>query len=61
MTLPKPAFNNFMATPAPKKQISGPKQEPKSLVDLVNPRDKLTHNQIIDYLKRMLDAKKRVG
>jgi hypothetical protein len=54
-----------MATPAAKK--SGPKQNAvmqvvaRSLVQLVNHADSLSHDESISYLKRIIDAQKRVG
>lgn len=45
-----------------KSSVGGPKQpQPKSLLELVMPKDKIDHKQAIDYLKRLLDAQKRVG
>ena len=61
MTLPRPAINNFMESPAPAKPKPGPKQEPKSLVALVRPQDQLNDQEAIEYLKRIIDAQKRVG
>ena len=44
-----------------KKSSVGPKQEPKSLVALVRPQDQLNDQEAIEYLKRIIDAQKRVG
>ena len=58
---PKP-----MPAPAPKAAPApapapGPKQEPLSLVSLVNLKDRLTSSQVIEYLKQLVACQAKVS
>ena len=41
--------------------MPGPKQEPLSLVSLVNLKDQLSSSQVIDYLKVLISVQAKVS
>jgi len=61
---PKPT--NFAieseGSPSPMKaSLPGPKQEPLSLVSLVNLKDRLSSAQVIEYLKKLVQVQAKVS
>ena len=50
-------------SPSPVKAapLPGPKQEPLSLVSLVNLKDQMTSDQVIEYFKKLVDFQSQIG